>query len=165
MAGNTKVNVVTIQSDGSKQTHSFLLPNGVDGKNGADGKNGDKGDTGVGVSQVTSTASIVGDDTKVDLKFTMTDGSTQTTSFNVKNGTDGQGGAGGSVDLQWWNPEVSAGDTQFLKHAAVEPLVVVLNGLVQPSNAWADSGTTLDFGEGLLAGDVLNVLYQKRGNA
>lgn len=165
MAGKTKVNIVTIQSDGSKQTHSFLIPNGVDGKNGTDGRDGDKGDTGVGVSQVTSTASIVGDNTKVDLKFTMTDGSTQTTSFNVKNGTDGQGGAGGSVDLQWWNPAVSAGNTQFQKNVADKLLVVVLNGLVQPSNAWADNGTTLDFGEGLLAGDVLNVLYLKGGNA
>lgn len=68
MAGKTKVNLEFAMSDNTKQTVSFEVPNGVDGKNGANGAagaKGDKGDTGakgadgVGIKTVTVTSSQV----------------------------------------------------------------------------------------------------------
>ena len=65
MAGKTKVNLEFAMSDSTKQTVSFEVPNGVDGKAGAAGAAGAKGDTGakgadgVGIKTVTVTSSQV----------------------------------------------------------------------------------------------------------
>ncbi|QHJ80097.1 MAG: hypothetical protein [Caudoviricetes sp.] len=99
--------------------------------------------------------------TKVDLKFEMTNGTSQVVSFEVPNGKDGDSGSGGVVGFAHWRPAVAAGQKSFTKTETDIIMVCSVNSLIQPSPVWVDKGKTLEFAEGLQAGDDLYCLYVK----